>query len=142
MAFYAVGVLPLIMQLKDMEKWVQVWYADDASSCEKLALLRDWFGNLLAKGPTFGYFPEPSKSVQVVAESDTPEAKQLFDNLGIKICTSHHLLGGHVGSSIDRRKYVQGKVDSWAQYVTRLAEIACNKPQDAYAALTRSLMFE
>ena len=31
MAFYAVGVFPLIMQLKDLEKWIQVWYADDAS---------------------------------------------------------------------------------------------------------------
>ena len=144
MAFYAIGVLPLIMQLKDLEKWVQVWYANDASSYGKLTLLRDWFGNLLAKGPTFGYFPEPSKSVLVVAECDIHKANRLFDDLGIKIhvCTSHHLLGRHVGSSIGRRKYVQGKVDSWAQYVTRLADIARKQPQDAYAALTKSLMFE
>ena len=111
-AFYADEMLPMIVQLKNLEKWIQAWYADDVSSCGKLTLLSDWFENLMFKGPTFGYFPEPSKSVLVVAECDIPATKQVFDDLAIKIYV--HLLGGHVGSSEGRIKYVQGKVDSWA----------------------------
>ena len=142
MAFYAVGVLPLILKLRDFERWVQVWYADDANNCAKLSLLREWFDMLLAAGPAFGYFPQPSKSVLVVADCDVPEAKRLFDDLSIMICTSHRLLGGHVGSSSGKMDYVQSKVDFWTQCVSRLADVASKQPQDAYAALTKSVMFE
>ena len=142
MAFYAIGVLPLIFLLKDLRKWVQIWYADDANSCGTLLMLRKWFDVLLLSGPAFGYFPEPSKSILVVAECDIHEAERLFGDLGVKVCTSHRLLGGHVGSSSGRTDYVKGKVDVWSRCVTRLADAASNEPQDAYATLTKSLSFE
>ena len=142
MAFYALGVLPLIVQLKDLDKWIQIWYADDANNCGKLPLLREWFDMLVTKGPDFGYFPEPSKSILVVAECDIPEAERLFSDIGIQICTSSRILGGHVGSSTGRKEYIQQKVLSWVHHVDCLAEAAGSQPQDAYAALTKSLSFE
>ena len=142
MAFYALGVLPLIVQLKDLDKWIQIWYADDANNCGKLPLLREWFDMLVTKGPDFGYFPEPSKSILVVAECDIPETERLFSDIGIQICTSSRILGGHVGSSTGRKEYIQQKVLSWVHHVDCLAEAAGSQPQDAYAALTKSLSFE
>ena len=47
MAFYALEVLPLIVQLKYLDKWIQIWYADDANNCGKLPLLREWFDMLV-----------------------------------------------------------------------------------------------
>ena len=134
--------MPLILLLKDVQKWTQVWYADDANCCGKLVLLRNWFDTLLRHGPAFGYFPEPSKSCLVVARCDIPEAERLFGDLGVKICTSHRVLGGHVGSAAERSDFVQEKVQFWTQCVSRLADAAIKEPQDAYAALTKSLSFE
>ena len=142
MAFYALAVLPLILLVKDVQKWTQIWYADDANCCGKLVLLRNWFDTLLTHGPAFGYFPEPSKSCLVVARCDISEAERLFGDLGVKICTSHRVLGGHVGSVAERSDFVQGKVQFWTQCDSRLADAAIKEPQDAYAALTKSLSFE
>ena len=78
MAFYALGVLQLIVQpVKDLDKGIQIWYANDANNCAKLPLLREWFDMLVTKGPDFGYknFPEPSESTIAVAECDIPEAE-------------------------------------------------------------------
>lgn len=110
---------------------MQIWYADDATGCGKLFLLRNWLDTLLAHGPAFGYFPEPSKSFLVVAECDIPEAERCFGDLGVQICTSHRLLGGHVGSSSGRSDFVMGKVEFWTQCVSRLSGAACKEPQDA-----------
>ncbi len=142
MAFYALGVLPLISNLKDLQKWIQMWYADDASSGGTLPMLREWFGDLMAMGPAFGYFPEPTKSVLVVDEADVPAAKDLFGDIGVHVTTSHRLLGGHIGSDEGKEQYVRQKVEFWAESVTRLGDLAIKQPQDAYAALTKSLAFE
>ena len=82
MAFYAVGILPLIKALKDPGNGVQVWYADDSSKEGKLESVHAWFEQLKSLGPGFGYFPEPKKSVLVVAEADLGHAKTLFGDCG------------------------------------------------------------
>ena len=46
------------------------------------------------RGPAFGYFPEPTKSVVVVDSEDVQEAQELFSDLGVEVVTSHRLLGG------------------------------------------------
>ena len=93
-------------------------------------------------GPAFGYFPEPSKCLVVVDPDDVQEAQELFSDLGVKVVTSHRLLGGHVGSVEGCSEFVRQKVELWAKCVSCLAEVAAKQPQDAYAALTRSLAFE
>ena len=41
---------------------VQVWYADDAATWESLSSLREWWNELFTVGPSFGYYPNASKS--------------------------------------------------------------------------------
>ena len=84
MLFYAVAVLPLIQSLKQLSKWHQSRYADDSACAGKLQLVRNWFDLLLKLGPSYGYFPEPSKCFIIVAPSDIPAAHSLFKDLGYK----------------------------------------------------------
>ena len=142
MAFYACGVLPLIRLLKDPAKGVQMWYADDSTKGGKLREVKAWFELLKAQGPGYGYFPEPKKSVLVVAERDLQEAREVFGANGPKITTNQRLLGGHLGSADGKRAYVQGKAESWADAVKKLAKLAEKLPQAVFVALTKSLQCE
>ena len=68
MFMYAIGTLPLIRFLNDPGHWTQLWYADDASASGALPELCNWFNQLCSYGPSFGYYPEPTKSFVVVSE--------------------------------------------------------------------------
>ena len=64
----------------------QSWYADDAAACGMLRKLKDWWVKLCDIGPSFGYFPKPSKTVLIVKDLKyLPTAKSLFHGTGIKI---------------------------------------------------------
>ena len=62
MAMYALSLVPLLRLHPDCK---QVWYADDATGCEKFENLRKWFDELQLKGPIYGYFPKPSKCILI-----------------------------------------------------------------------------
>ena len=68
MFMYAIGVLPLIHSLRDPGQWTQLWHADDASAGGTLPELHNWFNLLCSFGPSFGYYPEPTKSFVAVNE--------------------------------------------------------------------------
>ena len=80
MAFYALSVLPLIRSLKNTERWIQAWYADDANCGGFLRNVLTWFKRLMQDGPAFGYFPEPTKTYIGVDESDSRK---------LSVCLSH-----------------------------------------------------
>jgi hypothetical protein len=142
MAFYAIGILPLIRSLKDLKRRTQMWYADDASAGATLVEARQWFDQLCADGPAYGYFPEPTKSFIVVGECDVESATQLFSDIGVKVVTSQRLLGGHIGSREGLETFLRKKVTEWDAGVTKLAHLTKAQPQNAYAALTKSLQCE
>ena len=87
-------------------------------------------------------FLQPSNTYLVVDERDLPEARRLFEPLGVNITCSHRLLGGHVGSSEGRSAYVEEKVKEWVEHLAQLSATAVRLPQDAYAAVTKSLSQE
>ena len=95
MAFYAVGVLPLIRAMKDQAaNGIQMWYADDSSKEGKLENVHAWFEKLKVLGPENRYFPEPklklpNKSTLVVAEVNVEN--------GTTIC-------GHGGQTLQQTK--------------------------------------
>ena len=142
MAFYALSVLPLIRSLKETHRWTQAWYADDANCGGFLDNLLVWFKRLMHDGPVFGYFPQPSKTYLVVDECDLLEARRLFEPLGVNVTCSHRLLGGHVGSSEGRSRFVQEKAAEWVKHLSCLSAVAEKQPHNAFAAYSKSLSQE
>ena len=142
MFMYAIGTLPLIRSLNDPGHWTQLWYADDASASGALPKLRNWFNQLCSYGPSFGYYPEPTKSFVVVSERWKSDAAAVFGDLGVQVVTGHRFLGGFIGSPRERDEYVMSKVDRWMRHIDVLSEAASTQPQLAYAALSRSLQHE
>ena len=55
------------------------------------------FRDLQLRGPARGYYPEPTKSILVVAERNVPRAKEYFRRMGIQVVTGIRYLGGFVG---------------------------------------------
>jgi len=142
MFMYAVGTLPLIRSLHNPTHWTQLWYADDASAGGSLSDLHEWLSLLCSRGPTCGYFPEPTKSFVVVSERFKGEAEAVFGGLGVHVVTGHKFLGGFIGSLSARDDYVLSKVHRWAVHINVLADVALIQPQLAYAALVHSLRHE
>ena len=84
MPMYALAVTPLIDELRNAGA-KQVWYADDASAGASLNSLRSWWESLLNKGPAYGYFPNPEKSLIIVKENKYDEAKEIFHDSSLNI---------------------------------------------------------
>ena len=112
MLLYAIAVLPLIQSLSDNTWWTQNWYADDSSCVATLRNLKDWFSLLSERGPEFGYFPEPSKTVLVVDTSYETEATSMFGSLGIKVVLGQRFLGSFVGDHHSTEAFINQKVQS------------------------------
>ena len=76
MITYVIGVLPLIQELRDSHPRVtQPWYADDVGVGGTFPKVQDHFLDLQARGPARGYYPEPTKSILVVALGNVSRAR-------------------------------------------------------------------
>ena len=139
MFIYAVGTLPLIRSLHHPERRIQVWYADDASAGAALEELKEWLSDLMRLGPSYGYYPEPKKSVLVVSSKFLADAHRIFDGVGVNIKTSHRFLGGVIGDRAGCESFVKDHIQDWMFQVDRLTTVAKTQPQVAYAAFTKSL---
>ena len=86
MAMYALAITQLIDQLRARCPTVhQPWYTDDAtgaSACRKLNL---WWNELTSYGPSFGYYPNASKTYVVVKEKHESSAKETFTGTDVHI---------------------------------------------------------
>ena len=142
MFMYAVSTIPLISSLDHLNQLTQVWYADDASACGDLHSLSEWLLLLMKHGPSYGYFPEPTKSYLVVDKKFTVQASKIFDQLGIKVVHSRRFLGGVIGDKPGKSAFVSDLTKKWVSKLKCLTMIATTQPQAAYAALTKSLQHE
>jgi len=144
MAMYALALVPLSKHLQPICK--QVWYADDATGCDKLAVMRTWFDELCEVGPSYGYFPKPEKCILVVKPGRLELAQQIFrgtkvlvqaegsKDSGVEInCEGTRHLGAAVGNPDFKEGYVKKKVDSWIKVVQKLAEVAATPPHSRRA---------
>jgi hypothetical protein len=150
MAMYAIALAPLLKHLQPLCK--QVWYADDATGCDTIEKMRGWFDELLEVGPTYGYFPKPSKCILVVKPHILAHARAVFKGSGVSVHTegskdtgvevtsegTRHL-GAAVGTTSFRQSYVKHKVNKWVSTVKRLADVATTQPHAAFAAFTHCL---
>ena len=140
---YGIGVLTLMRDLRrDLPQVTQPWYADDAGAGGNFEAMMAHFRELQLKGLARGYFPEPTKSILVVAEQNVPRATEYFCGMGIKIVTRSRYLGGFLGEQETERQWASTKIEVWAESVKTLAGVACKQPQSAYAGLQKSLQQE
>ena len=86
MPMYAIGIVPVIQQLKGLAR--QVWYADDAAAGGSLLQLRDWWSELLSFGRHFGYHVNAAKTWLVVKPEHLAPARHIFDGTGIQITSA------------------------------------------------------
>ena len=100
------------------------------------------FRDLQLRGPAWGYYREPTKSILVLAESNVPRAKEYFRGMGFQVVTGNRYLGGFVGERAAEVRSIQEKVEGWAEFVRSLAGVARKHPQSAYAGLQKSLQQE
>ena len=142
MFMYVIETFPLTRSINDPEQWTQLWYADDASASGTLPELRNWFNQLCSYGPSFGYYPEATKSFVVINERWKSDAAVVFGDLGVQVVTGQRILGGFIGSPKESDQYVMSKVDRWVRHSDVLSEAASSQPQLAYAVLSRSLQLE
>ena len=96
----------------------------------------------MEEGPKYGYHPEPEKSFLVVHPDHFEKAQEFFQDLNLNIVTGHRFLGGFIGSSEDKLKWLKERVQGWVQSVKKLSPAAQQQPQAAYVAFTRCLQNE
>jgi hypothetical protein len=130
----------------------QVWFADDATGCDKFEKMRAWFDELLLIGPRYGYYPKPSKCILLAKPDRVEQARKVFKGSGIDIktegakdsgveiiTTGTRHLGAAVGTDDFKHSYIKKKVDAWIACVKTLATIANSEPHAAYSAYTHCL---
>jgi len=82
MPFYALATVPLIQKLGTPVN--QVWCADVAALCGKISALRAWWDQVLLLGPSFGYFPNSSKTWLVTKQQFSSIGREAFCDMAVK----------------------------------------------------------
>jgi hypothetical protein len=140
MAAYGLRLLPLICQLK--EEFLEVrqpWYADDAGAGGHFKDLQRLFRRLQEIGPSYGYYPEPSKSILIVQEHNFEEAEMEFMDLHFKVTPGSRYLGGFIGDPSLRDEWIADKTTFWASAIGELAATAKLYPQSVYMGIQHLL---
>ena len=97
------------------------------------------FQDLQARGPSQGYYLEPTKSILVVAPGNVARAEEYFREIGIRVVTGHRYLGGFLDNAAAEREWLEEKVQGWKEPVAILAGVALKHPQSAYSGQQHSL---
>ena len=144
MAFYALGITPLIKTLSDavdQEQCKQSWFADDSSAAGKLRETKKWWETLLHIGPKYGYYPKAIKTVLIIKDHSLLDlASELFAGTGVQITLQgQRHLGATIGNENFKNIYVSKKVEKWVKDVNDLAKIAVDEPQVGLSAYTKSI---
>ena len=123
---------------------IQPWYVDDAVMMDTARPVVGCFKRLLEIGPDFGYHPEAAKSYFICPLAEEEEAKEIFaeEGLDIQYSRGERYVGGYIGSTAMKDRWIEPKVAGWVEGVKSLARVATRYPQSAYAGFTQSLQSE
>ena len=115
---YGISVPPFIRELQGAHPWVtQPWYSDDAGAGGKFTNIMEHLRDLQARGLAQGYYPEPTKSILVVAPGNVARAEEHFRGLGIRVVTGHRYLGGYIGDKEAEERWLAEKIKGWTESV-------------------------
>ena len=77
----------------------------------------DYFRDLQLRGPARGYYPDPTKSILVVAERNVTWAKEYFRGMGIKVVAESRYPGRFIGERDAEASWIKDKVEGSAESV-------------------------
>ena len=118
--------------MKDVSRYLQIWYADNSCAGGLLPSIREWFDRLVGLGPLLGYVPEPTNCHLIVSESNMDNAKLIFCDTGVNIVTGGKFLGGTIGFKAAMDSFVSDKVSKWTDFVCKLSSMCISQPQSSY----------
>ena len=105
MIAYDIGLLPLIREIWGAHTRVtQPWYADDAEAGGGFQYILAHLRDMQARGPSRGYFPEPTKSILVVAPINVAREEEFFRGVGFQVVTGSWYLGGFIGDGAAEKR--------------------------------------
>ena len=143
MIVYGIGVLPLIRELRSSYPQVtQPWYADGMEAGGTFQHILEYFWDLQVRGLARGYYPDPTKSILVVASGKVARAEEHFQGLGIRVMTGHRYLEGYIWDGEAERRWLKANIKGWTESVTILVWVAQKHPQSSYEGLQKSLQQE
>ena len=88
-----------------------------------------------ARGPKWGYFPELTKSLLVVALRNVKIAEELFRGMGIKVIKGSRYLRVFVGNREAEDIFLAQKVQGWTELVKTILGVAYKHTHSDYAGL-------
>ena len=113
---------------------------DDASATGGVTQLRNWWRSLCDIGPSFGYYPNPSKTWLVVKDGSHAAAAAAFGDTEVKLTTDGRpYLGSPIGTSEFMTSFITNKVEGWSEELELLATYGVTQPHAAYSAFTHGL---
>jgi hypothetical protein len=145
MSLYGVALMPLASKMcNSIPKALQLWYCNDAGVAGKAVPNARCLDFLVKFGPTYGYFPEPSKLYYICKAEDEEVACAAFEGFGLEINYSRgqRYLGGFIGSAKTKEKWLADLVVKWVGALETLSTVAERYPQTAYAGFTFCLQNE
>ena len=99
-------------------------------ACGSIESLLTWWRKLVQISPSFGYYPNPSKTWLLVKDGYLDKAKDLFSDPGLSItCEGRPVLGSPLGTSEFISNWVQKKVVAWVGELLTQTELSKVHPQ-------------
>ena len=133
MAMYALALMPLSKHLQPMCK--QVWYADDATGCDKLETMRRWFDELCKVRPQLRVFSQAREMHFGCQARQARAGKEGFSeplectcrrkgskDTGVEIQQRRHASFGRVGNADFKQGYVNMKVNNWIKTIQAVSQ--------------------
>ena len=124
MIAYGIGILLLIRDLCDTHLQImQPWYVDDAGLGGKFKALQEHMWDMLVRGATWGYLPEPTKIILVVSLRNVQRAEAHFRGMEVCVVAGSRDLIGFIGDPDSYKAWIYEKVTGWTDSVGVLARV-------------------
>ena len=88
---------------KKVDKALTPWYADDTAVVGTASECRNFWNELMWRGPAWGYHPNPEKSICVPVRGHGVDVEEQLGDIGLKFRRGKVYLGGFIG---DRKECV------------------------------------
>ena len=108
----------------------------------KFQQILEHFLDLKTQEPAWGYYPDPTKSILVMAPGNVAREEEHFRGLGIRVMMGHHYLGGYIRDRESEGSWLEPNIKEWTKSVAFLARVSQKYPQSPYAGLQKSLQQE